>query len=390
MPADHCIDASDLPGLFAELVACWQERRAQPRDLLNGREGVVLVGAGKVGQEFLDALRASQTTVFAFADNNRGKWGQTVCGVTVLSPDDAVRRYARRAVFIVTIGRVGTAAAAITKQFLALGADAVLHFSEAIQLVPRIWPGFFAAPDAFTDADRDRCVAAYRLFQDAPSRDLFVAHLRWRTTLDAAALLTPEYDNQYFPPEIIAPRHCATFVDIGAYTGDTLIALSEFAGRSLRAYYGFEPDPRNYERPAAQAAAIPARDRHAETVPGDGDRPLRQVISFAGDGLATSQVDPGGRERVECEPLDSVGVQRPTYVKIDVEGAEDDVLTGAAETLRRWKPTVAIATYHRPKDLFDLPLRLARNAPDYQFHLRSHGDAGIDLVCYAVREPSTA
>jgi FkbM family methyltransferase len=201
----------------------------------------------------------------------------------------------------------------------------------------------------------------------------------------------PEYENQYFPPGIIAPRHCASFVDVGAFTGDTLDALADFADGALRAYYGFEPDPRNYATLVAHARTLAGRRPDVKMV-------TRQVaigathgrISFAGEGAATSQVNPHGTETVECVPLDSAGVDRPTYVKIDVEGAEDDVLRGGAETLRRWKPTAAIATYHRPTDLFALPLALAANAPDYRFYLRSHGDAGIDLVCYAVREPDAA
>jgi len=306
-----------------------------------------------------------------------------------MSPKDAGLRFGSQAAFIITIGRVGAAAAGIRGQLSALGAVHVLHFTEAIRFIPRIWPQFFLRPDAFTSADVDSCVAAYRLFQDERSQHLFVSHLRWRATLDAAVLATPEYDNQYFPEDLIAPAHCATFVDVGAYTGDTLAALRRFAGDSLREYYGFEPDPRNYERLAVEAAGIQSRDLRVvirRTAVGAAEH----AIAFAGDGSATSRSDPGGSVEVPCTTLDALEIARPTYLKIDVEGAESQVLSGGRETVRRWKPTVAIATYHRPTDLFELPLWLARNAPDLRFYLRSHGDAGIDLVCYAVGKPALA
>ena len=137
-----------------------------------------------------------------------------------------------------------------------------------------------------------------------------------------------------------------------------------------------------------QVALSDARLAHALGFPVPVIRENDACLVFAGLGAATSQVNSEGSEQVECAPLDSMGVVAPTYVKIDVEGAEAEVLAGAAGTLGRWKPTVAIASYHRPKDLFDLPLWLAAVAPDYRFYLRSHGDAGIDLVCYAVREPA--
>jgi FkbM family methyltransferase len=390
MGSDEQMDRARLSELFGQLLSRWQDRRALSPDLLTGADGVVLVGAGKVGQEFLGALIASGIPALAFTDNNPAKWGQTLGGLPVLPPEDAVRQFERRALFLVTIGRVGPGAAEVCRQFSTLGAHRVVHFIPAIQLIPRIWTQFFLAPDAFEGTDLESCLAAYRLFRDGLSRDLFVAHLRWRATLDPSGLPTPEYDNQYFPPPLIAPRHCATFVDIGAYTGDTLAAVSQFAGDSLRAYYGFEPDARNYDSLVAQAADVARRREDLRVVTRrTAIGAAHGTISFAGDGAATSQVSATGAESVECAPLDSLGVD-PSYVKIDVEGAEADVLRGAAETMGRWKPTVAIATYHRPKDLFDLPLWLARNAPGYQFYLRSHGDAGIDLVCYAVREPTVS
>ena len=348
----------------------------------------MLVGAGKVGQEFLGALTESHIPVMAFTDNNPARWRQTVAEVPVLPPEDAVRQFGRQAVFLITIGRVGTGAADICRQFSELGVEAVLHFSDAIRFIPRIWPQFFVSPDAFVESDAERMLKAYGLFHDVQSKHHFITHLQWRTTLDPAGLATPDYDHQYFPADVISPRHCAVFVDIGAYTGDTLLDLTAFAGSSLREYYGFEPDPANYARLVSQAETTTrARlDVHVATrMTAIGA--IEGVISFAGSGSATSQVQAEGSVRVPCTTLDAVGVSRPTYLKIDVEGGEHDVLRGGTETLRMWQPTVAVATYHRPKDLFDLPLWLADNAPDYRFHLRSHGDAGIDLVCYAVREP---
>jgi FkbM family methyltransferase len=54
------------------------------------------------------------------------------------------------------------------------------------------------------------------------------------------------------------------------------------------------------------------------------------------------------REIVACEMLDNVmarvGVEKISMIKIDVEGGEQDVLRGAEETLKRYRPVVVCET----------------------------------------------
>lgn len=47
-------------------------------------------------------------------------------------------------------------------------------------------------------------------------------------------------------------------------------------------------------------------------------------------------------EKIETRTLDSFELERPTLVKIDVEGSELKVLEGSVKTLLTWRPTVAI------------------------------------------------
>ena len=59
-----------------------------------------------------------------------------------------------------------------------------------------------------------------------------------------------------------------------------------------------------------------------------------------------------------------------SYIKIDVEGSESEAVAGAAETIRRWKPRLCVAAYHRSADLFRLPLQILSIRPDYRVYLR--------------------
>ncbi len=50
---------------------------------------------------------------------------------------------------------------------------------------------------------------------------------------------------------------------------------------------------------------------------------------------------------------------RVSYIELDIEGSELRALHGAEKTLRRCRPALAIALYHRLQDLVDIPEYLA-------------------------------
>jgi FkbM family methyltransferase len=348
---------------------------------LDPLDGVVVVGAGRVGREFLSALTASGISVLSFADNDPAKWGTTVAGHQVRSVPGAVGTFGNRCLYLVAVGRTG--GEGIMNQLRLLGASHAMHFIPAIRQLPRVWPTYFLGPADFDLDHLDDCIAAYSLLADEESRMHFRSHLRWRAALDPSQLSAPSYDDQYFVKDIVVPEQCRSFVDVGAYTGDTLTALSDFAGGSLRAYYGFEPDPTNYALLQRHVGAISATWPDVtiliSQVAVGADRRDKEFRANASD---TAQVSPTGETVVRSIRLDDLDLPSPTYLKVDVEGGEAEVLRGATELLKTDALTVAIATYHRPTDLFALPLHLSRTAPNRRHFLRSHGDAGIDLICY--------
>ncbi len=63
--------------------------------------------------------------------------------------------------------------------------------------------------------------------------------------------------------------------------------------------------------------------------------------------------------------VQSLGLKRVDYIKMDIEGAEREALSGAANTLKTWKPRVMLDFYHRPDDPQVLPRVIAAARPDY-------------------------
>jgi hypothetical protein len=69
---------------------------------------------------------------------------------------------------------------------------------------------------------------------------------------------------------------------------------------------------------------------------------------------------------------------------MDVEGAELDVLRGAAATLKAQRPRLALAAYHRPDDLAVLPAFVASLGLEYSWFLQCSTMTDVDSILFGV------
>ena len=73
----------------------------------------------------------------------------------------------------------------------------------------------------------------------------------------------------------------------------------------------------------------------------------------------------------------------PNIVKMDIEGAEGRALAGARETLRRYRPALAISIYHCHDDLWKIALFIDGLNAGYRFYLDHYTIHNEETVLYA-------
>ena len=96
-------------------------------------------------------------------------------------------------------------------------------------------------------------------------------------------------------------------------------------------------------------------------------------------------VDTGATQEVECRSLDSaLAGATPTYIKMDIEGAELEALAGARQTMARCRPVMAVCAYHKCDHLWIVPQLLKAANPDYHIFLRRYAEDCWETVYYAV------
>ncbi len=141
---------------------------------------------------------------------------------------------------------------------------------------------------------------------------------------------------------LIVPGFCV--FDIGANTGYYTLLASRFVGPT-GTVFAFEPLPRNIQLLKAHIALNGLEN--VTVIPkaasnGDG------FASFsAGNSPLMGKLSAGGEFEVETVTIDRMIEQNlaplPQVIKIDVEGAECDVILGGEATIKKHRPAILLA-----------------------------------------------
>ncbi|MCX7347477.1 MAG: FkbM family methyltransferase [Alphaproteobacteria bacterium] len=218
---------------------------------------------------------------------------------------------------------------------------------------------------------------------DDESQRCFLDLLCFRFSLDVSAIRQtrmPLSTMWALPLHSIAT---ASFCDVGAYDGDSIEALSKLT--PLREVLAIEPNPALAARILEVATS---REIQVRVFSGAAwSHPCQLAAKeLLGGMVAVEESDNG---TIAAEPLDAIASHAYDYVKFDVEGSEDSAIAGATRTIVQAK-AVAMASYHKPRDVLDLPARLARMRADSiddngrraSLHFRHYSECFDDSVFY--------
>lgn len=210
----------------------------------------------------------------------------------------------------------------------------------------------------------------YSMLSDSWSKKVFLDVLDFKVSGKVSYLerCTTPVEEAY--QNLICPGAQEDYVDLGAYTGDTLEEFLSYTGGRFRSLTAFEPDPKNFKRMQKRMEKLGISDLRAVCA-ASAARPGQ--VRFSSRGGRNSAVDGSDGVMIPAESVDHVLAGRPaTILKLDVEGAEEEALLGSRETLRRYHPKLILSAYHRNSDLYRLPLLACRLGGEYQVYLRHH------------------
>jgi FkbM family methyltransferase len=359
----------DMTDLTRVLTAAADRSRVERA---SGHRDWLVYGAGRTGRKWAAALAGSGRGVHAFIDRNVTDAGGTPVFTLEACPADLKRKCA----VLVALHNPGVDVALVRRQLREAGYGDVWLLQDVVDAWPQL-EHFWLAPATESLAHRADIETAYELLADDQSRQLVVALLDQRLNGNADALPRPETDTHYLPHGLPHPQSPIRYVDCGAYTGDTIQSFLR-NGLTFDEIAAFEPDPSHYPRLVSAIESL-----RASAFPCGVWDEMTQ-LRFSSDDSA-SHIDEGGQIIVQTVMLDQALPNfAPTLIKMDIEGAEGHALRGARKMISAHRPYLAISTYHKPRDLWELMLLVHRWDLGYRFHLRMHCHNGFETVLYGV------
>jgi FkbM family methyltransferase len=378
---------SELDRLLSEPLSSVGDREHSTFDKLRTDCGnrLVLFGAGNLGRKVLECVRSIGVEPLAFADNSQSKWGADVDGVPVLSPKDAAVRYGASALFVVTIWSLGHSYSETRAMLEHMGCTHVecaasLRWKFANRLLPDFCQDL---PHKLYEQAAEVSKAA-SLWADDSSLGEYLNQVKWRALGDQNALRPPVKEESYFLDSLYWVKDHEVFVDCGAYTGDTAEQVIR-RNPAFSRIVAIEADPENFDRLTRWIGtleeSVAARIISLNVAVGANHGKLR-FQAGRGEG---AKLAPDGNMVVECIPIDELAeAASPTFIKMDIEGAELEALEGARRSIQTHRPILSICVYHKQNDLWRIPLFIYTMVDDYRLFLRPHDVDGWQLVCYAV------
>ena len=219
---------------------------------------------------------------------------------------------------------------------------------------------------SFLNSHIEEINLAHSLLADDFSRKIFEGYVNFQFGGKIEILQKIETPESEIYENVLNFNEKETFVDIGAYRGDTVEKFVKQTNCNYEKIIAAEPDFKTYQKLLKNCEMLKNFASFNAAITGfDGE------IGFSS--LAGRQSAVGGENMIKSLSLPSLCKDcEPTFIKIDSEGCELEILKGGEEILKKFKPKMNVAAYHKSEDVFKLPILINSINPDYKIHLRHH------------------
>lgn len=250
------------------------------------------------------------------------------------------------------------------------------------------------------DMFRPELESVYSLLSDELSKKTLDEVIKARTIGDSSGLRNVYCDNQYFAiPEILTKVGGREwFIDAGAYVGDMVEKYIIDRVEHFDKIFAFEPATKQFNALKIRAKRLTEewalRDDAIQCIKAglsDKSKVIKIMQGNVPGGTFITETNENNSDYdiLQAYSLDDF-IEESSYelngkigfIKADIEGEEIKLLKGSVETIKKYKPRLAICLYHNPFDFIRIPLYIKELCPDYKMVIRHHTFEFDETVLY--------
>ncbi|MDE5907433.1 MAG: FkbM family methyltransferase [Lachnospiraceae bacterium] len=359
-----------------------QELRKAYQPYIDHSQNVYIWGTGLLGRfacKQLQQLKLFWGGVIAFIDNNKVMTGTLINDVPVISSDmvetdDVIIICSKSFIDIESQIKKELPNPSLSYHILPLLDDRFKEWGTALL-------------DSLNKLDiyREDYKKMFIKCADDISREILDCILNYRFTMKSI-WIQKAYDitiecgdgREYFDSGVMKLHKDEVFVDCGGYIGDTVLEFVKNTDDIYKKIYFFEPGMEVYSK-----AKRNLKNVHDVLFTQAGVGEKAGVLQFSGED-DFGHIDDNGMETINIVMLDEVVEDQPTFIKMDIEGAELSALKGASKLIKKHRPKLAICVYHKPEDLFEILELIDSFGINYKYYFRHYTNRVSGTILYCI------
>ncbi|WP_297276693.1 FkbM family methyltransferase [uncultured Brachyspira sp.] len=334
-------------------------------DKIIEEEGLSLFGAGQYGEFACEYLLNNNYKINCFIDNNISRHGQKINGINIVSKYSDLAKKSK----IVLI----TAHHAID--------EIILENKELYKYIISFDKWFII------NRFKDFLYLRDNMYDDR-SREVLDTLIYSKLYGNKYLCETIYENNQYFAiPKFNAINVNEVYIDLGAFVGDTIERFIYNMNGIFKKIYAFEIGIDQFRSLNIRVDRLKkewAINNDNIILVNAGISNEESEFYINGEGVMSSnRLSKIGDSTIKSYSIDNYFNDIPvTFIKADIEGEELNMLKGAINSIKKYKPKMAISVYHKPDDLLTIPQFIKELVPEYNLSLRHHSIGFDETVLY--------
>jgi len=339
-------------------------------------KNVYIFGAGSSAKYVIDIFN-NYLNILGVIDNNPEKWGKRVHELLIYSPENIDKK---SMIIIASSFQSDINNSLIVRGFNKYN---IMHFP----LVDIIGAKHYDAKYILNNIIEINNI--YDCLNDDKSKEIYDSILCYRCTGNLSYLNDINTPNEQYFPNIVNIKSHEVLYDLGAFDGDTVKDFIELIKKKKLEQCKvvcFEPNSNNsmlikkkfhnnknlqiYIEESVVSSCIDSfsfDDKGAETRYDENNSVTNSMV-----------------KSIDLDTYIDTSKIIPTYIKMDVEGFEKEVIEGGVRCIMNYRPKLAISIYHKPSDIWLIPKIMISILDNYNFFIRHHSNNINDTVLYCI------